>query len=366
MHTLPGALRHQLAQPGIRCALAGLVLLTCLKAATECVVEKLRFDMLQQLDSADTALSYAMAICAAWGVRQTVHSLIVVLRNRVNLVIESSLKRSLFETLWCTSHAESLHVLDGAETYTAVEEGTQAVLCTLQHCLEFFFPLARMLGGLWILVAEVPPAVSAASLLAFVLVCGVGARLLHWEYHRRKSCNLTSAAHRTHNTYLASTFLTERINGHGERVLDTILRNSVVSTRLHAGITEKVQCGYAANEMLSLALNYWLVRVSGAADPAKLVAVFFLVNSCINTAWWMFHMFHDASKSAARWSAVQKLLLTPCRCPPRYARTASRTTPASSGSSGGPGPGRAPGSGSRRCACATRSHGLGGCTCPSA
>ena len=309
MNTLQHHLWHTACIKGVGCWSALVLLLNVMEAASVCWNHNTKFFMLQNSESKDIVYQGILKLSFGWSLRQLFEcGKTFVWTQKIEQPLSRHLYRTFYHNLMANVDCEYLHVRRGETLNSAIRDGVRAMISTLEFAFKFVNPILQTIGTMLILTQKLNTMLVGATLVCTALTWVVGMKVLQWEYNQREKTNLETNSIESQNNYLANNFLYEMLDGFADKAVYKLTRNSMLKNKKHLDITFMTKLGYTLNELCSLMMIYVLSTQLVQKKPGLILAAYTVITNCINNAWWLFHMFNTAAKSAAEWSPMERAL----------------------------------------------------------
>ena len=234
----------------------------------------------------------------------------ILYKTRIQLSLKQYFIKKYLNLLLLESNHDWLNVNKSSEINTAIDNGVDALMNTLKFSITVFNPLLQVIGSIWIIAIYVGVQIMIAFIVLTLTFCG-GIKLLEWEYNKKQQINKKTNPLKTYNTYLATTILPAILNNLGEKTINSIVANTIKKQELNLNITlVTVKC-YATLELFgNITILLVVYFMSPTLDVSVLVAININLHNALDRIWWLFHMFHEASSTAANWSALEQYLIS--------------------------------------------------------
>ena len=288
-----------------------IIVLTILQAMIVAYINSLQFVIMKYVaeNDIDAVIKWICIISALWCIKEFVdYYRFKVYQNEIIIELNRYFKNRFLEILFLKSNYDWLNCNKSSEINTAINSGTRALMSTLRFLTNVINPLFQAIGSLWAVSNHVGIRIISAAFVMTAVFFG-GYKLVTWEYYQRGKINKHTNPMNAYNVHLANTALPEILNGRGQNIINTMLKNSTMNQENHTKISLETQKGYVALEIIGIiTITMSVYFMSIDKNASTIVAINVVLNSVLEKMWWLFHMCHNASSSAADWATLEQYL----------------------------------------------------------
>lgn len=189
-----------------------------------------------------------------------------------------------------------------------ITSGTHALIHVIDTLIDLIEPIIKLCSSISVLCFVA----GKYSLIVFVFVSILvllGCIILRWNYHVQKVIKKQITPKNEYVRTLATNFLTEIINGHGNETKKLMLDTIKSSRDLEQNHRNKLSNYYSWIEGVQhmlVGLGTWLI--SGTNNLYTIGGIYTIVNSTCEKSWWLFNRIHGMFITGADWGNLEYIL----------------------------------------------------------